>query len=660
MDSFIIRRAAESNDILRQLKKMYNKVEGIGWMVEKVAPSSKRTVFTAEEIQKQLSDVAATTGNDVLKDAVDNMSVDELESVLSIFKPLYRERDNEITVYDNGKPALYEVEPELYKAIKGLNKQQSNFIIRVLNIPKRILQAGAVTTIDFMMRNMTRDTFTSLIQSETGLNPVDIFKGYYAAFKKNGMYKELLAAGGGSEYLNINERSEAQKIEDDLFGYGLSDKFARLIDTLNELKTNNNERTRAKAWSALQQVAVVPFGKIRDAVQWSELGPRLAEFEKALKQGMNKETAANMARQLSQDFLRHGYYGKEVNKVVAFFNANIQGTVRMVESFDFVHNPKKALRTLVRGFVYLTIPTIILYFFNHDDEDYKNLPEWRKAIFWNIPIGGGKFVPIPKPYGYGFIFGAIPEITLDKIFKDDPNTWTRIRDSFTKHFNLPWMPSAAGPIFDVARNKQWNGAPIENMADEKLPAYLRKNENTSIAAQTIGNIAKNADGMSPKQIDYLVKGYTGSVGDFFWRLPDKLKKWKDTPGDLTEYPIIKSFVVDSAYNSAAIDKLYDYGVELDSRLKELKETGKYPSIAHLQKDKQIQVFEMLEEARSNFNKLSRDFTEARKMMKAVDDNEKLSPTAKKLEKRKIQIKMNQLADRFVTTYEKFKQNNSIK
>jgi hypothetical protein len=101
-------------------------------------------------------------------------------------------------------------------------------------------------------------------------------------------------------------------------------------------------------------------------------------------------------------------------------------------------------------------------------------------------------------------------------------------------------------------------------------------------------------------------------------------------------------------------------VELDSRLKELKETGKYPSIAHLQKDKQIQVFEMLEEARSNFNKLSRDFTEARKMMKAVDDNEKLSPTAKKLEKRKIQIKMNQLADRFVTTYEKFKQNNSIK
>ena len=54
--------------------------------------------------------------------------------------------------------------------------------------------------------------------------------------------------------------------------------------------------------------------------------------------------------------------------------------------------------------MYITLPTLLLYFINYDDEEYQNMPTWKKALFWNIPIGDGKFISIPRPYGYSFIF----------------------------------------------------------------------------------------------------------------------------------------------------------------------------------------------------------------------------------------------------------------
>jgi len=655
VDSFIIRRAAESNDILRALKNMSGKTDGIGQMIESVPPGSKKTSFTVEEIQRQLSKMAKDNNNDVLKDAVDTMTEDELESVLSIFRPLYMERDNEITIYDNGKPGLYQVEPELYKAIKGLNRQQSHFIIRLFNVPKRILQAGAVTTVDFMLRNMTRDTFTSSIQTEAGINPIDIFRGYISSIRKDKWFKEWVASGGGSEYLNINERSEAQKIEDELLGYGIGEKLSKLSDALKELKSNNNERTRAKAVNAFKQVIRMPFDTVRDLVQFSEAGPRVAEFRKAIEKGMDKETAAAWSRKLSQDFLRHGYSGKEVNKVIAFFNANVQGTVRLMETFK-----QHPIRTLIRGTMYITLPTLLLYFFNHDDEDYKQLPDYRKFLFWNIPIGGGRFIPIPKPYGYGWIFGALPEITMDKILKDSPDTWKQIKDSFAQNFNIPIIPSAVDPAIEVYSNKSWTGAPIETTGDKNLPAFLRQNENTSIISKAIGNIVQNEKGLSPKQIDYLVKGYTGKVGDFFWRLPDTIKKGIQMPTDITEYPVIKSFVVDAAYNSAAIDKLYNYGEELSTRKKALQETGKYKAMSHLPLDRQKQLFDALENARLEYNHIANSFTDARKAIKEIEQSDKYSPAVKKLKEKEIHIKMNKLADQFNDKYEKFKNQYNIK
>lgn len=672
-DAFIIRRAAEANMINGILYNMAD-LEGIGNEIEKVPPGLRKSTLSVSEIRKQMIKVAEAEITDLMKqtqsqkrddeikrvvaykESIENMSDKELESAMSVYRPLFQEKDNEITVYENGNKHLLMVNTELYKAIKGLNREQLNVIMRIFNVVKNVKQAGIVTSIPFAMRNLVRDFGTSLIQSEAGINHLDILSGYTSAAAKDKWFHEWIAAGGATEYINISNRHQAQKIEDSILGLTVSDKSKLLLEAIKEVKSNNNARTRSKLLNAVNTMKDMPIDAIRNVVSVSESGARIAEFRKAVESGVDKQTAAAWSRKLSVDFLRHGYTGKQANAVIAFFNANVQGIVRMAETFK-----AHPLRTLFRGFTHVTLLTMLLYFFNHDDENYQNLEPYRKSLFWNIPIGGGHFFSIPKPPGYGWIFGTLPEFAMDKLLKDDPTAFKNIRDTFWQSFQLPMDISATGPAIDVLMNKSWTGAPIESVSDQNTSSFLKRNNRTSTLSNFIGDRLQNEKGLSPKQIDYLIKGYFGTVGDALWRLPDFVKKGVETPTDITEYPVIKSFIVDSAYSSDSLNKLYNYGEELSVRLNTLKDTGKYPAMGNMPVEKQQNLFSNgLEPARIEYNNIAEDFKEARKEINKIESSDKYTPAQKKIKARGIQIKMNKLAADYNSKYESFKQKYNIK
>jgi len=408
--------------------------------------------------------------------------------------------------------------------------------------------------------------------------------------------------------------------------------------------------------NAAQNMLDIPVDMIRDAVEWSEAGARIAEFRKAVEKGVDKQTAAAWSRKLSVDFLRHGYTGKQVNAVVAFFNANVQGVVRIGETFK-----AHPVRTLTRGFIYVTLPTMILYAFNWDDEDYQNLPEWKRSMFWNIKLPNGRFMSIPKPPGWGWIFGTLPEFAMNKMLKDDPEAWKEIMSTFVESFKFPTEVSAISPAIDVWANKSWNKSPIEGKYErDNLPAYMIRDERTSLLSSLIGDAAKNHKGLSPKQIDYLVKQYLGTVGDFFWRLPDTIKSGIQTPSDITQYPVIKAFITDASYSSSAVNNLYDIGEELSLRRKELIESGEYPAMSHLPVEEQKKLFVSLEGARKEFNQLTNEFETARKAIKAIKADDTLTAAQKKFKERAIKAKMNKMAADYNEKYRKFKQKHKIK
>lgn len=428
-------------------------------------------------------------------------------------------------------------------------------------------------------------------------------------------------------------------------GISFIDKFKELLQ--NPTKEN------------AMRVLLSPMRAIREGIEWSEAGPRIAEMRKATEKGVPEDEAASWARDLSQDFLRHGYYGKELNKVTAFFNANVQGIEKQIRVFK-----EHPFRTLIRGLLYVTLPTVLLYFINDDNDEYKRMAEWRKALFYNIPLGNRKtaqhFLSIPKPYGWGFMFGALPELILDEIRHDEPDTWKKIREDFAINFDIPLMPSAVGPAWEVARNKSWNKVPIETQGDKNKPAYLRYNDKTSSASKSIANVTKGVAPLSPKQLDYMVKGYTGPVGDFFWRLPDTIKKGVQMPDDYTNYPVVKSFITDTVYSNDTLNRFYDYGTELEERRKEAQETGSYRAIKHLSEDVQNQLAGSLRNARLEYNRIADDFTEARKKIAEINSSDKHTPSEKKLRTREIQMKIIKKAEGYNKKYEKFKKQYEIK
>jgi hypothetical protein len=108
------------------------------------------------------------------------------------------------------------------------------------------------------------------------------------------------------------------------------------------------------------------------------------------------------------------------NQYTAFFSARVGGLRRMWETAR--ENPT--------GFVWkalaaITLPSVLLWVLNHDDDEYNELPAWERNYYWHIPIVGldGKrsgFIRIPKPFELGQMFGTNVELALEWLKKDDP------------------------------------------------------------------------------------------------------------------------------------------------------------------------------------------------------------------------------------------------
>lgn len=124
------------------------------------------------------------------------------------------------------------------------------------------------------------------------------------------------------------------------------------------------------------------------------------------------EDAALSARDISLDFSKAGSTGRKWNKMTAFFNAGVQEPARIFEAFK-----EAPAKTAAKTALYITLPSIALWTINHDQEWYRELPDYQKNLFGVSGrfIGGltlyykDRILRIPKPFGAGVLFGSLPE-----------------------------------------------------------------------------------------------------------------------------------------------------------------------------------------------------------------------------------------------------------
>lgn len=240
-------------------------------------------------------------------------------------------------------------------------------------------------------------------------------------------------------------------------------------------------------------------------------------YQSALDQGMSEFEAAHQALKVI-NFSRTGnnITLRSIYAIVPFLNARVQGLDRLV--YGAKENPKRFLLTVG----VLAAATLALYAINKDNPEYEELEEWDKDNFWHFWLGGQHF-KIPRPFEVGVLSATVPERAARLAMGDDTlgATVSSGLDALVNTFGLDPTPQAIKPLLDVAVNKDFKGRPIVSMGQE---GRLGDDQFDSYTSQTARLLAKITPGQStwqsPEVIDYLTRGYFGTLGSYFLSVAD--------------------------------------------------------------------------------------------------------------------------------------------
>lgn len=522
--------------------------------------------------------------------------------------------DNTFNVWENGEKVTYETTPELIETMRMLDKEKSNMLVKIFSYPANWLRAGATLSPEFILRNPVRDMIGAAIYSKHGFIPiVDTFKGLSMYLKKGQTYWEYKKSGAAHAAMVSLDR--------DYLGGQLRDIMKR-ESKFTKLIKNPIEALRAMSEATEMATRLAEYDNARKG--YTGLGDRLFGKE---RKPLSAREAALESRDITLDFSRRGTHTKRFNQAVAFFNATIQGADKMARAFK--EDPRGMT---VKTMLYITLPSVMLWFMNKDDERYQELPQWEKDTFWIIP-GKENMYRIPKPFEAGVLFGTAFERMLQ--YMDDEKNGRksvgfkgfgeRVYDSLMPSF----MPTAVIPIYEAMSNhsffRQRNIIP---QSQENLPARLQYGANTSEVAKFVGDKIN----VSPYIVDNTIRGYGGGLAGLGLSGIDAVsgakennasKKWYEAPG-------LRGFTAAPYQSSNSVQRVYDDYKEQEKLHNEFKLTGQRPE------GYDAKEFAKLKNASDSLKGLN-------KASKAIINNERMSGEQKREQLDKINMRKANIA-----------------
>lgn len=384
-------------------------------------------------------------------------------------------------------------DPYLLDAISAMSYAPGG-IVKAMAPFKRLLTFGVTVNPTFKIRNLIRDSLSAIAQSELSYNPAaNVAKGWKATAKDSQTYASMLASGGIIKF-GTQEDTNRVRAQIERLGGEMLDKsgFDKLKGQMKSL------------WEAYEE-----FGDRTENVN------RAALYERLVAKGHSHAEAAFMARDL-MDFSMSGKWEtvRFLAQTVPFLNARLQGLYKLGRAAK--EDPRRF--AAMAGAVSLASLGLLAAY--SDDEDWKKREDWDRDNFWWFKVGDKAF-RIPKPFEVGSI-GTVAERTAELMLSDEmtgKRVGQRISDMVFNTFAMDPTPQLIKPFIDVYANKDsFSGRPIEGMADERLRPQDRYNERTSEVARLLGSwglpdpvrLAKGEySGLSPKQIDFLLRGYFG-------------------------------------------------------------------------------------------------------------------------------------------------------
>lgn len=515
----------------------------IGIMMANLASKDKELARLFEEIPTPIAKVAQVKMEDLGID-IDGLNEEDMDKVVDIFRPsLFVPKDNVLTVMMKGKKRFFQVDPDIYKAMMATERETMGLMMKIFSTPTRWLRAGAILAPEFAVRNPLRDVMTAYCYSNYGFVPIiDNIKGIFSLVKKDNDYL-LWKMGGGEHSMMVSmDRQYLQKSFDEIVkGKGFTNYIKSPLETLRIIS------------------------------ELSEKLNRLPEAKLALAKGKSPIEAGYASREITLDFAKGGATGRSLNRLIAFWKANALGWEKMVTSFK--NHPT---RTSAKVFAGITIPSIVLYLINRDDDRWKEIPQWQKNLFWII-MTDDNIYRIPKPFELGILFGSVPERMLEYIDNKDPKVIKNLADTIIHGQSPGIIPTALLPIIENATNYNlFLSRPIVPGYRKELPPEAQYTGYTSEIAKKLGKLAH----YSPAKIDNLFRGYFAGLGRYATDGIDKIltgtgisPKIPEPSSTLADQPIIRAFVVRRPIGSASesVNRFYEKIKEYTADEKMLKQ-----------------------------------------------------------------------------------------
>ena len=589
---------ANKNRVAKALAKLSN-IEDMGHIIHKVhSPIGIKSVKTEEAIQKLID--SGTINIESLEDFNMEMAPD----VLNFFyaKQWYGGKENVIGVSVNkmtgtdaeieaglgklvNKTEFYEVNADVYKSIMNLDQAKMPFFLDfVLGKPARLLRAGATglsATFSFVT-NPLRDSFVYGIQSATKLDKKDpktwpIIKGFVGPIygviqdqKNPAIVKRWRRAGGELNTILGQDLNISQSLRDEIF---IADYKDKVICAFRH-----------------------PLDMIRTIMSIPEKGPRIAEFETALKQNQKKVKsgewteedayidAFNKSQDVTVNFTRMGELGKYLNPIIAFWNANLQGQNKFYRTWK-----KNMVNTILSASGSLTTLALLAWNQNKDEEWYKELSAWEKGAYFWFDIGklGGKeevLLRLPKPYDWGFAFATVPEMYMNKLSNEKDNKLAKdLAIEYAEGITPGVIPTALAPLTEIWKNRSWTGRPIIRKSLENKAPELQFDHNTSQLYKELGKTFK----ISPIKMQYMANAYTGGLSRLITDAMENTASLYKVD-EFTNIPVLNTFVEklitpEKRLPSRSIELFYEEYEKLRSKKDTFKELIRNPKTKTLEK-----------------------------------------------------------------------------
>lgn len=511
------------------LRALYNAIEGnekLGWLAEAVEPDKKVSKIETSPVATQFlkaQDIlnGIMPADDESYGAEVQKFIDLLgQTIIKTEDKRSSSQNNMIPVLMSGEIKWLRVNDEiLLKSLTNINRGEINPVIRIMTAFTNVFKTVSTSAnIAFTFgSNMGKDFVHAVFSTDSkgGL------PGYAARYGKS-LVQEIRKSEDFQRYLNVGGKWASSIVQD-------RNGFKKLLRDVNAAKS-------PKLVKAVRYWVLGIFDRMQDIADWVETAPRYTEFRSTYKKSGDIMQALYDSGEITVNFKRSGKKARYVEPFVPYSNAAIQGT-RQIAAVTKKH----PVRTLARVAAYSTLISIAAAWMRgrKDDREYENLSRYVKDNFWTVPLGGGEYISVKKPDGFGALCTIIDR-AVEGIQYKNPSVFNDIASyivgQFTPYGILEGLTEGVetavkeknglkgiaaglqdagnnfmngiiilGTLYQIGTNKDFKGSNIVPRKYEDMPPEEQFDENTSWIAKFLGRQL----GISPMKIDHAIDSNLG-------------------------------------------------------------------------------------------------------------------------------------------------------